>query len=565
MRRSTLPLWVAMAAILFCVPALADKIVRKNGRVIDGRIIEIVGNQARIRLAIGATMTVSVDEIDRLEKEITEVTLKDGRTGRLVMAGGDAVILELKSGSRLRVTRDQVARTEEKVVVEKIQAVQIAGAPSDVRTTGRTVELLSLKSTLRQVLLKTVPARLPSGVIARTVGDDVYVSLGRLDGILIGDRLDVIRKGTKRASVGELEVTSTQPHLAVCRVVRGNAEQKSPAGEFNEVVLVDKAGAVSVSIGSVVVPEAAGISAADLREAIAKACAAHPRLRYSERPAFYEIAADASETPKGCSISLAVTERAGGRRVLQGKTSYRSKLNLAELGYKAAMIAELPAPPRLDATRSALVRLGLRPHDAAAGLFVPSVGPEGEDAWLLPDGAVIVASRRPLSDPTRFDALQATWKHVADATAGVTAGIRRDHLDPAFRKTVQFRTPKGGDFQFLVVGAWYSEYCVLDWPNTRPTWSVLLAHGPPCHIALAGRRLPSEGDWTKAALTHVPHGEHHLRLYCRWMTIATLFPAPGPRILLRDQAGNPKTERNVFSEPLNTLYVPASQAYCTFR
>jgi len=569
LRQCRLILWVLMALVLFCTPALADKIVLKSGRTIKGYIAERRGNQCRIRMQNGASMILSVDEIDQVEKGITEVTLKDGRTGRLVMAAGDEVMLELKSGTRLRVTKDEVARMEEKVVVEKVEPVQPPAPPGEAPSAVRTVEVPSLKSALRELLRETVPERFSPGVIAKTVGEDVYVSVGSLDGILIGDRLNVVRKGAERDSVGELEVTSVQPRLAVCRLVRGNAEQKSPAGEFNQVVLSEQAGAVCVSIGAVMAAEAAGVSVADLREAIADACAAHPRLRYSERPVLYEVAAEASETPQGCSISLAVVERPGGRRVLQGKTSYRSKINLAELGYQSALIAELPAPPRLDATRSALVRLGVKPHDAGAGLFAPRIGAKGEDAWLLPGGAIIVASREALSNSSRMDALQATWKQVADATAGVTAAIDRKQLDSSFRNTVQFYTPKGGDFQLLIGytedGTW-----VLDWPAARPVWAALVAYYIGSlgweKIHLAGRTFEQKNRWITADLTGLPHGEHKMEVERGFhLTIAAFFSTAGPRILLRDLAGTPKTNRNVFSEKLDSIYVPASEAYCTFR
>ncbi|MCK4374210.1 MAG: hypothetical protein KAX19_02740, partial [Candidatus Brocadiae bacterium] len=169
----------ALRVMIWCVALLAlvsvqrsvsaDKIILKDGRELSGRL-ERVGDRMWVLLDSGGRQFVRKESIDRVEKEVVEVTLRDGRTGRLLGKAGDEVVVSFRPGNVERVPQEQVERTTKKVVVETFE--EKAGESAEK---PQKVKLPSLQTTLGRLLEEVLPSSLPPGLIAKITQHEVFV------------------------------------------------------------------------------------------------------------------------------------------------------------------------------------------------------------------------------------------------------------------------------------------------------------------------------------------------------------------------------------------------------
>ncbi len=501
---------VAVVCLVFAFarPAIADTIVMKDGERIEGRVIAVVGDQSYVTLNTGKNRVVP-----------------------------SADIVEI-----LKAAEGEIA----------------TAAP-----------LATLEESVAQTLAAFAREGEQSGVIVRASGEKFYVNLGAADGVLPGDRLEVVSAvdvdatSRDRRATGILQVASVQDRLSVCKRISGSAE----GGAVKRLAASRK-----VCPGEMTVEPGADVDNAALVSAVATALGDAPGLQRVDPPAAdCRIDVRAAAATGGFTLLVQMVDVRSERVLIENKGFHRTSFTAEDLAFPTVVCASLDTRLDIGPVRMVIENNFGKAYIAGSAVFAPKVSSEGEAAWVFADGRLAIASRSHLSERRNLLKICKVWADVARAVGNVTASMPSEGLDILLWKTAEFHTQYADQFQYVCVENLpvnFSDW-VLYWPDSRQSWGLFLREAGPYYeepvftldSAIQPHRYPGISATDIATL---PFGRHLLNgsnLSDGWMTIEAFFPEPNGRMSLGDKSGEGMATRTVFSRATSEFFVPVCEAY----
>ena len=268
------------------------------------------------------------------------------------------------------------------------------------------------------------------------------------------------------------------------------------------------------------------------------------------------IAAGPVSRPAGTTMS---TPRAA--------PSANGQVSLADLGYQSAVLADLATSLRSDAIRKALESRFGTLHETEEAYFIPNAGARGESAWVFAGGRILAASKRSLQDGKVFAQLALTWTDVTGTIATVSADIQPADVRTKLENLGEVFTQQAHQCQTLRVVSPGATGWVLDWPDAKPQWAEIVCEGSNSYWA---HQVVIDQQTVISNKTAQPLGQSLIKLaFGRHVVdvksgrgsarfeISAYFPQPNGRIKLYDRANQSMAQREVYSQPIANVRVPA--------
>jgi hypothetical protein len=232
----------------------------------------------------------------------------------------------------------------------------------------------------------------------------------------------------------------------------------------------------------------------------------------------------------------------------------------------------------LDALAQALRQRGCPAARVGQGLIVWRVGPGDAVAWVSPQGDVVIAGTRELSDRAALYELKVVYHTVLRLALPTIAPEDRENR---FHRLARIYTRKPDQYQklWLRLPDDVRAKFVLDWPDGEASWAHTVYPFVPSTRVIVGGKPIDGGRWRlppEDAESPVRFGTHEWgfqwarssmegrRQYASdfgdFFVLDTFFAEPGGRIALLDQTQKSVVEGQAFSLSLAELRVPRPPA-----
>jgi len=322
------------------------------------------------------------------------------------------------------------------------------------------IKLPTLEETLLQLLGRLNQEPTKSGMIAKVEGERIYITLGRLEGVRVGDEFEIVRRITEikhplsgkkiseeRDVAGRLKATSVQDQLSVCSLLSGQAEQKNDKGELNKVVNVGSSGKKKLSLGAVKIEGSGAVAEQGLMGALIAALgrADNVRLVDADETAF-ELRCQAKNVPLGAQLLIGTFERQSGNALNAAEGLYKATYSAKDLGYATAVVVRMESDLDLDAIYESAKSI-VQARRTKSALLFRDLGVNRHAAVVHPDGKVIIVDRRPFEKLKIYDDLESTYAVIFSLCRKAQGTLPEDLATTSWRNTAHFHSDCGRVFR----------------------------------------------------------------------------------------------------------------------